>query len=210
MAEVKSGEHTAQMVEEVIKRRRSCRRMVLSRIPDATLERLVEAGTWAPSGSNHQNIRFILLKTPKRMALLGKLKAPKALVAKASAGILVLADGDVPLKRGEEDIWRKLWPQNAAAAIQNILLLATAMGLASCWVSFLECMSGTRLTSGKAWRTLLPEYKIPLAMRVMGLVALGQAEDHDDHGFPKGDEKHGGQLVVRRGVNSYLLRPERG
>lgn len=210
MPDVEPCEDAARVVEEVIKRRRSCRYMVPGRLPNDVLERLVEAGTWAPSGSNHQNVRFILLETPKRMSSLGKLKAPKALVARASAGILVLIDGDVPLKQGEESIWRKLWPQNAAASIQNILLLATAMGLASCWVSFLECMSGTRLTSKKAWRALFPEYEIPLTMQVMGLVVLGQAEHHDEQGFPTGDEKHGGRPVARRSVDNYLLCPNRG
>lgn len=205
MSEMKPGEDMAFVVEEVIKHRRSCRQMLKKRIPRATLERLVAAATWAPTGSNHQNVRFILLETPERMITLGKLKAPRSVVSQASAGILVMTDTAVKLKHGEEHIWCGLWPQNAAAAIQNILLLATAMGLATCWISFLECMSGTRLTAGKRWRELFPEYKVPDNLRVQGLVVLGMPAQLDHGGFPVGDESHGGRLVKRSQVKTYLL-----
>lgn len=175
-------------------------------IPSTTLARVAEAAIWAPSSSNLQNVRLLLFESPKRMAALGKWKAPKAVVAKGSAGVLVMIDTDVPLRKGEEKIWSQLWWQNAAAAIQNMLLMATALGLASCWVSFTTKMSGTRLTSGKPWRELFPEYDIPLKYAVHGLVVLGSTSKVDIGGFPMGDEKHGGRPVVRQNLDKYVLQ----
>lgn len=193
-------------VDGVIKRRRSCRSMNGKPIAYEVIEAIVEAGIWAPSGSNQQNVRFLILKTPERMRELAQHKVPKSVIMRASAGVLVMTDDTVPTLPRERGIWSQLWAYNAGAAIQNMLLLATSMGFASCWISFFNVMDGTRLTSGKRWRELFPEHEIPSGWSVHGLVLLGHTDECDEDGFPKGDERHGGRDVLRPSLDGFVLQ----
>lgn len=193
----------------LITNRRSCRDMDGRPVDPGHLRTVVEAGVWAPTSSNSQNVRFLLLKTPERMQELAKYKVPKSTIAKASAGVVVMTQEFVPQIPAEKYIWEQLWPQNAAAAIQNMLLMATALGLASCWISFIVAMNRTRLTSGKDWDELFPEYDIPKGWDVQGLVLLGHTGELNRLGFPKGDENHGGKPVSRPPVSNFILEPRK-
>lgn len=197
-----------ECVRLAIMRRRSCRKFSEAPVSRSAIDTIMEAGLWAPTGSNHQNVYFLPIDSAQRMTELGKFKAPKSVVAQATGGVLVLADSAVPLTKGEEHIWEHLWTQNAAAAIQNMLLTATAHGIASCWISFLDVMDGTRLLSGEKWRNLFPEYDIPESMYVFGLVALGYAAEEDASGFPKGDESHGANPIERRPLVDRVIKPK--
>lgn len=56
---------------ELIKKRRSIRAYVPGKdIPQQTLDRILEAGSWAASGKNMQNWRFFVLRGEKRDAYL--------------------------------------------------------------------------------------------------------------------------------------------
>ena len=194
-----------ECVRLAITRRRSCRKFNEIPVAQEDVDAIMEAGLWAPTGSNHQNVYFLPITSSERMTELGKLKAPKTVVAQATAGVLVLVDSSVPLREGEEHIWEQLWPQNASAAIQNMLLTATARGIGSCWISFLDVMDGTRLLSGKKWRKLFPEYDIPESMLVFGLVVLGHAAEEDAAGFPEGDKTHGANPIERRSLEKHII-----
>lgn len=201
------GDDLIDTLDLVINRRRSCRTMKPGKVSHNLLRVILKAGVWAPTGSNHQNVRFLVLDGYERMQELGKLKAPKSVVVQASAGIVVMTDDSVPVPAAERHIWDQLWLYNAGAAIQNMLLMATAAGCGSCWISLFGQMSGTRLTSGKEWRELFPEYDIPGHYAVHGIVLLGPTDEKDDDGFPKGDERHGGRGVGRPPIEKFLLLP---
>lgn len=203
-----AGKDLVGLAKWLITHRRSCRKFNGEPVSMSVLEDLVEAGTWGPTGANQQNVRFMILPTHARMQELGKLKTQYKLVGSASAGILVVTDTSLKLPKGEEHIWQRLWPSNAAAAIQNILLLATAYGLGSCWLSFYKEMGLTRLTTGKRWRELFPEFDIPMHWDVQGLVLLGPTDEKDTFGFPLGDLRHCGNEVPRPGIHRFLAQPE--
>lgn len=194
-------------VKQVILARRSCRKMRNApRIPRRDLLRLVRAGSHAPSGNNSQNYRFIVVDDPAEIAELAAIKQPTALSARAAAWIAVISDDrahcDIP--PSEYHIWSQLWTQNCAAAIQNILLLATDMGYASCWLSHVEAMDGTRLLAGRTWRELFANYELPPLASPHGIVLLGWPEEYHE-GFPKGDKMHGRRPVERLDPEAYIL-----
>ncbi|MDZ7685338.1 MAG: nitroreductase family protein [Gammaproteobacteria bacterium] len=158
----------AGIIRDVILQRRSSRTFVDKPVPRDVLLELVEAGIYAPSGSNSQNQRFLIVDDEEQIARIGAArhvlpyptkarptsekrdKHPQGIVGRAPALILVFADTALNEKRprGEDFIWDSINCQNCAAAIENILLLATAKGLATCWISASESMSRTRLTTG--------------------------------------------------------------
>jgi nitroreductase len=50
-------------ITECIKNRRSVRTFNASQIPDEVLEKILDAGRWAPSGANSQPVEFIVVKS---------------------------------------------------------------------------------------------------------------------------------------------------
>lgn len=59
-------------VWEVLSTARSIRRFTDEPVDDATLERCLEAATWAPNGANAQLWRFIVLDAPQQRAAVAK------------------------------------------------------------------------------------------------------------------------------------------
>ena len=141
--------HTAAVVASVIAHRRSVRRFADRPIPRELLEQLVTAGIQAPSGSNFQNQRFLIIEDPEEINRIGKLRFvwpyrgtdrsrvegryPGGIIGLAKALIVVFADAQENDRRGtgEYYLWESLEIQNCAASIENILILATAMGWAA-------------------------------------------------------------------------------
>lgn len=219
----------AEAVMLVIKRRRSTRRFLDKKIPKSVLLQLIEAGICAPSGSNWQNQRFLILEDKDEIERLGRVRFvwpykkvdsssktlqrlhPTGIIGKAAAVIVVFADSLQSDYRdiGEYYIWQNLEIQNCSAAIQNILLLSSSMRIGSCWVSASEEMNYTRLLSRKTWRKLFADYAIPSHYKIQGVVLLGYPEHVDEEGFPRGEKKHGAtiwQTVERKPVDEYLIR----
>lgn len=217
----------ATQVATAIWRRRSVRRFSDEKIPEEILVKLVEAGIQAPSGSNWQNQRFLLIDEPDEILRIGrsrfvwpyqnsapsKIKEshPGGIIGEAAALIVVFSNSLENDRRGngEYHIWEALEIQNCAAAIENILIMATAMRLASCWVSASDKMNYTRLFSYKSWRQLFADYQIPEYFKLQGIVLLGYPTSVDEEGFPRGEKKHGAtvwQSTDRKPVEHYCIK----
>jgi nitroreductase len=214
-------------IQETIINRRSCRSFTDKSIDKVDLLDLVESGVYAPSGSNAQNQRFLIIDDPDEIKRIGairwvwpyrstigidKLKSrePYGIVGKASALIFVFADSSLNDRRnnGEYYIWESLEIQNCAASIQNILLHATAKGIGTCWISCSENMKYSRLLTGKSWQNVFSDYEIPISYKVQGLIILGYPKHLDENGFPKGEKVHGvvQHSTVREEVSKYLVK----
>lgn len=79
---------------EAIKSRRSIRKFKSEPIPDSFINELLEAGRIAPSGSNLQPTRYVVIKSEEARAKL-KQCSPLPFVAQAPAVIAVCADNGV-------------------------------------------------------------------------------------------------------------------
>jgi len=105
---------------EAIRRRRSVRKYTGESIQRKDLEKIVDAGRLAASGSNQQPWDFIVI-TDRTM--INQLKVASHWMEKAGAIIAVVMD---PSSR-----W---WVEDGAAAIENILIASTALGYGTCWL----------------------------------------------------------------------------
>lgn len=68
---------SAQSLYELMSTQRAIRRLKPDVIPDAVLERIMQAAVWAPSGGNQQPWRMVMVSDAQRKARLGELYAKR-------------------------------------------------------------------------------------------------------------------------------------
>ena len=139
-------------LHEAIKNRRSVRKFKTRPVPKDLIEKIFEVALWAPSGMNRQNWKFFVLAGERKEELvsisstsfhylepqLQKLYAEKPKIIEATRRFFKRL-GEAPIvicayfePANMEDVTSF---QNVAAAIQNLLLVAYAEGLGSCWMT---------------------------------------------------------------------------
>jgi nitroreductase len=146
---------------EAIQKRRSVRKFTGDPIPRQDLEKIVDAGRLAATGSNRQPWDFVVV-TDREM--IDKLTVVGKWMDKAGAIIAVVLD---PYSR-----W---WVEDGSAAIENMLLASTALGYGSCWVE------GDSQPHEEKCKVLLG---IPKGKRLLALVPVGVPVD-----WPKIDKR---------------------
>lgn len=153
----------ADAAMKVIQDRRSIREYSPEPVSEEDLDLILEAARQAPSGENAQPWRFVVIKNPATRKKLGAIAGggsgrrftaefvtkkmqerfaglqdeakKKAAFEKLTSGQVsaFLADAPVSLVIvGKKDVWDL--PFDTSAAIENILLMVTALGLGACWV----------------------------------------------------------------------------
>ncbi|MEM2879689.1 MAG: nitroreductase family protein [Candidatus Bathyarchaeia archaeon] len=121
-------------VFEAIRGRRSIRAFRETDVPKETVEKLIEAASWAPSAGNIQPWEFIVVRNPETKRRLAEAALGQSFIEEAPVVIVVCADEERSA-RGYGTRGKTLYCiQDTAAAIQNIHLAAYALGLGTCWV----------------------------------------------------------------------------
>jgi len=72
----KEGEVPAtspEILELLLRERRSVRRYTSTPVPGEMLDKILDAGRYAPTGTNSQNVHYVILKTPDKIATLQKM-----------------------------------------------------------------------------------------------------------------------------------------
>lgn len=117
-------------VERAIFSRRSIRLWTDEPVPEELVRRVIEAGLWAPHACNLQNTRVIIVnrETGRRLLPGGETRgAAVYLVICRDRRVYEYYTGSVPeYNRGLD----------AGAAVQNMLLMAHALGLGAVWGTF--------------------------------------------------------------------------
>lgn len=112
--------------EQVLFSRRSVRRYDHSReVSQEQLQKIIEAGIYAPSACNFQAWKFIIVRRDEN-----RRKLNYELINQAPCGILVTYRNDLFVTGRKH----KDYIQSAAAAIENMLLEMENLGLAGCWI----------------------------------------------------------------------------
>lgn len=124
-AMIQLPEGVAGTLLEVIRTRRSVRRFKPDVIPEAVLQQLFEAARWAPTNCNKQLWRMVVIDEKQVM---------ETLVREAGASTLILRVPILLVVTHYNDILTEAY-QAASAAVQNILLMANAVGLGSLWLN---------------------------------------------------------------------------
>jgi len=79
-------------VEEAIKQRRSIRKFLDKPVPNEVIQQLLEAARLAPSGSNRQPWRFIVVTDPEEKAKLRQICLDQAFIEEAPVVFICCAD----------------------------------------------------------------------------------------------------------------------
>ncbi len=110
-------------VLEAIKTRRSIRRYKPDPVPEEALEKILEAGRWAPSASNEQPWEFITFTDPDVKRKVAKCFRFGSFLEEAPLGILVIVDPETgsPIEDG-------------TLAAYAMMLEAHGLGLGTCWI----------------------------------------------------------------------------
>lgn len=119
---------------EAIKSRRSVRAFTREDVSEEEVEKLIDAARWAPSAGNIQPWEFIVVRKPEIKRRLSIAALHQAFIEEAPVVIVVCAN-QLRSGRGYGARGVNLYClQDTAAATQNMLLAACALGLATCWV----------------------------------------------------------------------------
>ena len=152
---------------EAIRKRRSVRKYTGAPIPREHLETIVDAARLAASGHNNQPWDFVVVTD---RAMIDQLKVASQWMEQAGAIIAVVLD--------PESRW---WLEDRAAAIENMLIAATALGYGSCW------LEGYTLPREEEFKTLLG---VPGEKRLLTLVPVGVPVE-----WPTKDKKPLSQVI---------------
>jgi nitroreductase len=162
-----------------IKERRSCRSFLSDPLEESVIEKIIEAGTWAPSPMNAQPWEFVVITNPEMRGKLyeeGERCRQWALETSGwkwldkyrveflkAAPVLVVIAGD-PRKTGVDQFLEggsAGYQYACAAAAQNMMLAARALGIGSLWYTLFDKNRVSQVLS------LAPEKK-PLSIICLG------------------------------------------
>jgi nitroreductase len=107
--------------------RRSIRTFTDEPVTDEEIETVLRAAMAAPSAHNMRQWRFVVVRDPQTLNRLSKATLFAGPIGRAQAGIVVCSEKRV-------DPYAGFWAINCAAAIENALLAAHAIGLGAVWI----------------------------------------------------------------------------
>ena len=146
--------------------RRSVRKYSDTRIPDEVLDQILEAGLYAPTGMNRQNVVMVAVQDTQTRDLLSRLNAA-----------VMGADHDpfygapcVIVVLGDPEIYPVV--ENGSLVLGNLMNAAHAVGLGSCWIHRAKQVFDS--DEGKA---LLEEWGLPQHLTGIGNCILGYPEE---------------------------------
>jgi nitroreductase len=145
---------------QAILTRRSIRRYTPEQVSDEAVQQLLQAAMSAPTAAA-QPYHFVVVRDRTVLSAVSDFHPHAAMLKSASVGILVCGDPTIETREGR-------WVLDCAAATENMLIAANAMGLGACWVGIYpveERIQGMRKLLG------VPEHVVPLSMVSLGFPA---------------------------------------
>jgi nitroreductase len=118
---------------DAIKRRWSCREYLHKEVPFEEIAVLLDAAHSAPSAGNLQEWKFIVVFDRSKIEKIADLCPEQEWIRDAPVVVVFCAQSD-KTEKYYEDLGKRFSGQSCAAAVQNLLIAATAQGLGSCWV----------------------------------------------------------------------------
>ncbi len=144
-------------VIEAIRRRRSIRSYQDRPVEEEKLLAVLEAGRLAPSASNRQEWRYIVVRDPGMRARLADAASSQKFVGQAPVVLVACAKTDgYKMPCGEP-----CYPIDVAISLDHITLKAAEEGLGTCWIGAFDQPAVKKLLG------------IPEEIRVVQLMPLG-------------------------------------
>ncbi|MBP3253193.1 MAG: nitroreductase [Bacteroidales bacterium] len=163
-------------VLKALKNRRSIRKYRPEQITDEELTAVLEAGTYAPTGHNKQDLWIVAVQRKDIMDKLIRLNAQIFNVDTNpyyDAPTIVLVFGS-PLTENPNTI------QNGSLILGNMMNAAYAIGLGSCWINREIEMFAT--DEGKE---LIKEFQLPENVMGVGAISLGYPVKNPSKALPR-------------------------
>ncbi len=136
---------------------------------EATLHSILEAGLLAPAGRNQRHVELITVTGRENLLELAKVKSTSAAMLKtADAAIVVIGDSERT----------DTWIEDSSIAMTLMMLRATDLGVANCWIEIRNRPSQIQkedgAVSGNDYARELLE--IPEKFSVLAILSLGMAD----------------------------------
>ncbi len=138
--------------------RRSVRRFTAEAVSSDQVEILLRAAMAAPTSGNAQDWRFVVLQDRVTLEAVTEFHPFSAMLREAPLAVLVCGDVGAEKNPGR-------WVLDAAAAMQNILLAAHALGLGAVWLGI---WPDEKRIAGMARLVDLPAHVHPVALAAVG------------------------------------------
>ena len=149
---------------DVMLKRRSTRKFNDEPVTKEELEKILQAALLAPTSMNRKPCNFMVVERKETLTDLANSKDHGAgLIDGADKAIVVVADTMVA----------DTWIEDSSIALTYMHLMATELGLGSCWVQ-IHLRSKNGKDSEEIVRDIL---KIDDHYRVVGIMALGHSDD---------------------------------
>lgn len=147
-----------EQVLDVIRKRRTVRAFTDEEVSDEQVETILQMAMYAPTYMNRQPWHFVVVRDKELQKSLGETLGVRPYIQQASAVIAVYGDPNIS----------NTWDLDGCAAIENMLIAATALGLGSAWAG-----SPGNLAWDEAEELMKVALKVPSGFRALSLVCLG-------------------------------------
>lgn len=160
---------------DVILARRSIRRFENKPVEQEKIKKIIECAAAAPSACNAQPWHFVAVTERDSLNKLAEIHPFGKMMFEATLAIVVCGDPD------KHEACARYWEEDCSAAMQNVLLASTALGLGSVWLGVKRSVANLE----DAFRRQLG---IPSSIQVLGIAAIGYGkEEKEPHsGIPAG------------------------
>ena len=148
-------------VIEAVRLRKSVRSWADKPVEEEKLRAVLEAARLAPSASNRQEWRFVVVRDADRRKKLAKAARNQTFVGEAPVVIAACAETD----DHEMACGQKSYPIDVAIALDHLTLAAAELGLGTCWIGAFSEPEAKKVLG------------IPEEIRVVELMPLGYPAD---------------------------------
>ncbi len=148
-------------VIDAIRTRKSVRAFLDRPVEDEKLRAVLDAGRLAPSASNRQEWRFVVVCNPETRKKLAAAAGGQTFVGEAPVLIVACAQTDGHVMR----CGQLSYPIDVAIALDHITLAAVELGLGTCWIGLFDEQKVKEILG------------IPEQVRVVELMPLGYPTD---------------------------------
>ena len=157
----------SQDLVDIIRKRRTVRRFNGREVSDKQVETLLELAMYAPNRLNRQPWHFVVVRDQELQKQFADVLRIHPYLETASVVVAVCALPDRS----------PTWAMDVSAAIENMLIGATSMGIGSAWVGSPDTVMWSLFEEAAHDALAIPEN-----VRVVSLVALGYpAEERPPH-----------------------------
>ena len=177
---------------ELIKTRRSTRRFQDRALEKELLDKIIEAGRYAPSGGNNQTTHFFVITDRAVLTRLASLVKREFSRMEVTPGMYRSMARAIEASKGETYVFHYDAPAlivtanmkdygnnmaDCACALENMMLMANALDLGSCWINQLRW-----LNENDAVNAFFRDFGMAEDERIYGAVSVGYAAT--ENGLP--------------------------